>query len=309
MSSPGRLGVVLRDPLPWHDLVLLAQTVERTGYEAVFVPESEAREAFGTLAGLAGVTATVRLGTGVVTIGSRRPFTTAMAAATVQELSGARFVLGIGSGPVRSLDRVRSHVETVRRALAGEPVQEEGRERQLSLSASPPPLFLGALGDAMIALGGEIADGVLLNWCTPERVRRARDLVADGARRAGRDPSAITVGVYVRACLGEEEGLALEALRSAAAQYLALPHYRRQFEAMGLVSPVDGPASPGPAVDDALVRAVCLLGDPSAAAARLEEYRAAGADLPLVYPVPVLDAVSSLMGTVLSLAPTPALER
>jgi alkanesulfonate monooxygenase SsuD/methylene tetrahydromethanopterin reductase-like flavin-dependent oxidoreductase (luciferase family) len=294
--------------LPWHDLVLLAQTVERTGYEAVFVPEIDAREAFGTLAGLASVTDTVRLGTGVVTVGSRRPFTAAMAAATLQELSGGRFILGIGSGPVRSLARVREYVGIVRRALAGEPVEDEGRERRLSLGGSPPPIFLGALGGAMIALAGEIADGVLLNWCTPERVRRARNLVAEGARRAGRDPAQITVGVYVRACLGEEEGVALEALRWAAAQYLAFPHYRRQFEAMGLVSPPDGSAGRPPFAEDALVRSVCLLGEPSAAGDRLDQYRAAGADLPLVYPVPVLDPSSSLMGTVLALAPTPALE-
>src|SRR6266496_2633952 len=83
----GRTGVVLRDPLPWHDLVETVEAAEETGYEAVFVPEIAGREAFSTLAGFALATSRIILGTGVVTIPSRSPVTTAMAAATVHDLS------------------------------------------------------------------------------------------------------------------------------------------------------------------------------------------------------------------------------
>src|SRR5438093_7656917 len=233
-----RIGVALRDPLPWHDFVQVVGTAEESGYEALFVPEIAGREAFSTLAGVAGATERLRLGTGVVAIPTRSLPTMAMAAATVQERCGGRFILGVGAGPPGpgSLDRVRRHVGALRAALSGRAVDEaEVPGFRLSLSLTqPPPIWLAALGDRMIALAGEVADGVLLNWCTPDRVARARRLVADGASRKGRDPDRVTVAVYVRACIDGDQGVALEALREPTGQYAAMPHYRRQLEAMGL---------------------------------------------------------------------------
>jgi alkanesulfonate monooxygenase SsuD/methylene tetrahydromethanopterin reductase-like flavin-dependent oxidoreductase (luciferase family) len=156
-----------------------------------------------------------------------------------------------------------------------------------------------------------VADGVLLNWCTPERVERARQEVADGASATGRDAQRVTIGVYVRACLGHDEAIALDVLRRATAQYAAMPHYRRQLEALGLgpeAAAAATAASPGDVPED-LVRRLCLVGEPAGALARLDALRDAGADLPLVYPVPALEPVSSIMGTLLALAPSPALER
>jgi 5,10-methylenetetrahydromethanopterin reductase len=279
-------GLALREPVAWHDFVQIVETAEQTGYDAVFVPEGASREAFATMAGLAPVTTRIRLGSGVVPISSRSARTTAMAAATAQEISSGRFILGIGAGFERSLDAMRAYVAELRGAQLGfDP-------------GSPPPIWLAALGDRMIDLAGEVADGVLLNWCTPDRVARARRTLRESADRAGRDPEAITLSVYIRGCLEPEQDVAQEALQRQAAQYAAIPHYRRQFEAMGL----------GPDADERLVREVCLLGDPKTALERLQEYRSAGADLPVVYPVPVLEPVSSLLGTVLALAPKPALE-
>src|SRR5207249_9905637 len=94
----GRTGVVLRAPIAWHQLVQIVSTAEETGYESVFVPEIAAREAFSTLTGFALSTSYLRVGTGVVTVRSRNPIATAMAAATVQDISGGRLVLGIGAG-------------------------------------------------------------------------------------------------------------------------------------------------------------------------------------------------------------------
>jgi alkanesulfonate monooxygenase SsuD/methylene tetrahydromethanopterin reductase-like flavin-dependent oxidoreductase (luciferase family) len=156
-----------------------------------------------------------------------------------------------------------------------------------------------------------VADGVLLNWCPPERVRRASAIVAEAAALADRDPP--TIGVYVRGCLGAEERLAMGALRAMAGQYASIPHYRRQMEASGLgdaartaTAAMEG-GHPDQ-VPEELVRALCLLGDAEAAKRRLEEFRDAGAALPVVYPVPVLDAPSSIMATMLAVAPSPALQ-
>jgi alkanesulfonate monooxygenase SsuD/methylene tetrahydromethanopterin reductase-like flavin-dependent oxidoreductase (luciferase family) len=323
----GRTGVVLRDPLPWHDLVQAVETAEDTGYEAVFVPEISGREAFSTLAGFAMTTSGLNLGTGVVTVPSRSPTTAAMAAATIQDLSGGRMILGIGSGDVRGVARMpsggvleltRRYIQAIKRALAGEPVSDElfgvGNFRlALSEAPAPPPVWLGALGDGMISLAGEVADGVILNWCTPERVAAAKELIRRGAERAGRDGESTTVAVYVRASLGVEEPVALQALREMTGLYASFPTYLRQFELMGLgeeaaiAAKAFGAGKPQQ-VPDPLVRALTVMGGRLEALSRFAAYRQAGADLVLCYPVAALEPLSSVLGSILAAAPSPELE-
>ena len=315
-------------------MVQVVETAEDTGYEAVFVPEIAAREAFSTLTRFAQATTRLALGTGVVSIWSRSPATIAMAAATVHELSGGRLILGIGAGTARGsvaraivakrgpLDLARSYIEAVRGILSGEgtpsgeddPFGVEGFT--LSLPASdlpPPPVWVGALGDRMISLAGTVADGVLLNWCTPERVAVAHRLVTESAERAGRDPSAITVAVYVRTCLGLEEPVALAVLQEMAGQYAAIPHYRAQMEKMGLgdmaaIAAKAYEAGRANEVPESLVKALTVMGDRRQALDRFQAFRDAGADLVVCYPVAALEPFSSILGTVLTSAPRPAME-
>jgi alkanesulfonate monooxygenase SsuD/methylene tetrahydromethanopterin reductase-like flavin-dependent oxidoreductase (luciferase family) len=323
-------GLVLRDPLPWHQLEQVVRTAEDTGYQAVFVPEIAGREAFVTLAGLAGATSRLGLGTGVVTIWSRSPVTTAMAAASLQDLSGGRAILGVGAGSpqgpaawivdaIGSVEAVRRYVRILRQSLVGETVTDEtfgasGVSLALLPEGGPPPLWLGALGDRMISLAGEVADGVLLNWCTPDRVGEARARIRQAAERAGRDPTGLTIAVYVRACLGLDEEVALQALRSITGQYAAIPHYLQQLRAMGLGEAGARAARSFQAgrpqdVPDSLVRALTVTGGRTDALARFASYRQAGADLVLCYPVPALEPFSSILGTVLAAAPDTAVER
>jgi alkanesulfonate monooxygenase SsuD/methylene tetrahydromethanopterin reductase-like flavin-dependent oxidoreductase (luciferase family) len=302
-SEVSRTGLVIRDPLRWSELLQVATAAEETGYEAAFVPEITSREAFATLAGLASETSRIRLGTGVVAIGSRSPATTAMGAATVQDLSGGRLILGIGAGNRGRLGLVRDYVMKIRSTeLAFRP---EGGE---------PPIWLGALGDRMIGLAGEIADGVILNWCTPERVGEARGIADRAAEDTGREPGSVTVAVYIRACLGVEESLALEALRTMTGRYAAIPQYQRQLQRMALGEEGSLAAKAHRAgrpedVPEGLVRALTVVGGRSEALARFEAYHDAGADLVLCYPVAALDPFSSILGTVLASSPSPALER
>lgn len=305
----GGTGVALRDPLPWADLSRLARDAEARGYAGLFVPEITGRESFATLAGLAAATSTMRLGTGVVPMGSREALATAMGAATVQELSGGRLVLGIGAGPARpgALDRLRAYVLAVRRLLEG---GDPGGGDRLSLRPEPPPIWIATLGPRAMRLAGEVADGALLNWCPPERVAFAVRRIHEGAEAAGRDPGRITVAVYVRASLGVDEDVALRGLRAMAGKYASFGPYRRQFEVVGLGEEAASAAAATEAgrpedVPEGLVRSVCLVGDPSAARARLEAFRAAGAHLPVVYPVAVAgDEAASVGSTLAVLAPT-----
>lgn len=302
-----------REVLAWDDVVASAETAERTGYEAVFTPEIGAREAFSALTAIAHHTTRVRLATGVAPLGSRDVRRMAMEAATLHDLSGGRAVLGLGSR--LPLDRTRREIDAVRGLLAGEEPKVEGDEGTLAVGAldlvpERVPIYLAALGPRTTELAGEVADGVILNWCTPERVARAREEIARGAVRADRSPDAVTVCVYVRACVGQSEDHALEALRGAAAEYAGMDYYRRQFEGMGLGAEAEraAAASSPDGVPRALVDAVCVRGGREAALARFADYRRAGADVVVVYPVPVLDAATSVIGTILGSAPAPAVE-
>jgi alkanesulfonate monooxygenase SsuD/methylene tetrahydromethanopterin reductase-like flavin-dependent oxidoreductase (luciferase family) len=322
--------MVLRDPLPWTQCLQVVRTAEDTGYEAVFVPEIQAREAFATLSGFAGATSRMKLGTGVVSVWARAPATTAMGAATVQELSGGRVLLGLGWGsgppegqptirqtPVRS---VRDYVRALREAFSGRRTEGDGQlgtagfRLHIPAAAPPPPIWLAALGDRMVGLAGEVADGVILNWCTPQRVAEARAVLDEVAGGAGRNPGDLTLSVYVRACLGVDEGVALRALGAAAGQYASFPQYRRQMDRMGL-GPAAGVAARAyregrlEEVPEELIRALTVTGGRDAALARFAEYRRAGADLVLCYPVPALEPLSSILGSLLAAAPSPAVER
>lgn len=302
-----------REVLPWGDVVEAAELAEETGYQAVFAPEIGAREAFSALVALADRTERIWLATGVAPLGSRDPRRMAMEAATLHELSRGRAVLGLGSR--KPIGATREEIRAIRELLAGEEPKVETEEGTLSVGAldlAPTriPVYLAALGPRMTELAGEVADGVILNWATPERVHRARGEIERGAAREGRDPAGVTVCVYIRACVGQAEEHALTALQEAAAEYAGMPYYLRQFEAMGLggearrAAAADGPGR----VPPALVDAVCVRGSRSEAMSRLRAYHEAGADLVVVYPVPAMDASTSIAGTILGVAPSPAVE-
>jgi len=297
----------------------------------VFVPEIQAREAFSTLTGFAAATRTLRLGTGVVTVQSRAPAITAMAAATVHDVSGGRCVVGIGSGTGKGAAGLRipgggspgpvavveEYARVVREALAGGPVESvpfglSGFRLGLDLGAQPPGVWLAALGERMVALAGRLADGVLLNWCTPDRVADARRTVAEAAERAGRDPSSVTVAVYARGVLGVDGPAAYDGLREMTSMYASFPAYERQFAAMGFGDEAAAAAAAYRAgrlagVPDALVRALAVTGGRAEALERFDALHAAGADLVLWYPVAAGDdPLGSVRTTILEAAPAPA---
>src|SRR5438270_4043014 len=177
----------------------LCARAEQLGYTDVWSAEVGAVDAFSPLAAIAVKTERVRLGTALVPVFNRPPALTAMSAGGLQQLSGGRFVLGIGlSSPAivrlwMGLDfdgrvkRIEEYVEVLREALAGKKVMYRGetvRSESFRLQIDPGhpvPVYIGALGPQMCRLAGRIADGVLFYFMTPDGVRQALAEVTQGA--------------------------------------------------------------------------------------------------------------------------------
>ncbi len=152
---------------------------------------------------------------------------------------------------------------------------------------------------------------MILNWCTPARVEEAAGRVAEAAVAADRDPAAITVAVYVRACILDDEDAALAAAAAFTGEYASYPAYARQFAAMGFAHEAEAAAAAHAAgrpedVPASLVRAVCVVGGQPVARERLDAFRAAGAHLPVVYPIaPPGDGLAAgALRTLSALAPS-----
>lgn len=199
-------------------MAALGGEAEALGYDSVWVAEGRGKESFAMLGAMAMATRRVRLGTSILPIFSRPATVTAMAAATLSDLSEGRVILGLGAGhPAitesghgvtvrRPLAAMREYVEAVRGILSGQPVRHDGpmvRIREFQLEFAPPhpvPIFLAGLGPRMLQLAGAIADGAILTWFPPARIAWARAQVAEGARRAGRASSEVPVLATARVC-------------------------------------------------------------------------------------------------------------
>ena len=194
---------------------------ERLGADSVWVPEFWGYDALTPLGAVAAVTERIRIATAIVQVGTRTPAMLAMSAATLQQLSGGRFLLGIGtSGPqvmegwhgvpfARPVQRTRETIEIIRRVTSGERLTYDGEIHQLPLpdgegkalrSAAPPthvPIFVASLGPANLRLTGVAADGWIGNSFFCETADVFFDELRAGAESAGRALSDIELTVSV----------------------------------------------------------------------------------------------------------------
>jgi F420-dependent oxidoreductase-like protein len=228
------------------DVVLLAQEAERLGYAVVWVAEAYGSDAATVLGYLAAKTARIDVGAAVFQIPARTPAMTAMTAATLDLLSGGRFRLGLGlSGPqvsegwhgvrfAKPLARTREYVEVVRAALARETVRHEGEffplplpggpGKALKLSLQPArervPTYLAAIGPKNLELAGEIADGWLAIFFSPDHASESLAHIAAGRARGGRDGEPFDVAATVPVVVGDDVEACADAIRAYAALYV-----------------------------------------------------------------------------------------
>jgi alkanesulfonate monooxygenase SsuD/methylene tetrahydromethanopterin reductase-like flavin-dependent oxidoreductase (luciferase family) len=265
---------------------------------------------------------------GVVPVGTQTPASLAVSAAALTRLTGGRFVLGIGAGTAyepafrrtwgigerSSLALVRAYLQTIRGLLSGQSVTFGGSGisydgARLPAAPAGTPLFLGTAGPEMTRLGGELADGVYLSWCTPDSVAAARARIADGAARAGRDPGQVALAASARVCVDDDPDTARRALAAALVGYVSgwsgtRPRaFRASFTQMGFgpeIAEVDRLTERGArheeiieAFPERMLRGLGYFG-PASGAAEAVRRQVAGADTAVVRVVPARPGVDAL---------------
>ena len=308
-----RIGIAFSGGLTASEIADCAERAEALGYESVWVAEGHGGDQFAILAACALRTRRVRLGTAISSVFVRTAPTIAMAAAAVDELSGGRFVLGLGSshrvqvGPEhgveysKPLGRVRDTVAVVRGLLrdgevghAGETVRIERFDLWFEPFRREIPIYLSALFPKMTQLCGEIADGVILARSTLASAGRARAHVVAGAGRAGRDASAVEIASLLPASVAPDRNEALAAARPGLAFYAGFfPRYNRLLAESGFPAEAAAVAKAWAAGDkagaeravtDEMIAATSVAGTPAECRERLEAYRASGLDVPIISP-------------------------
>jgi alkanesulfonate monooxygenase SsuD/methylene tetrahydromethanopterin reductase-like flavin-dependent oxidoreductase (luciferase family) len=307
------LSVATRSGLAAARIAAHAAAAESAGADAFFVAERVADAVPIAQAALA-ATRTITVGTAVANARLRHPALLAMGAATVDELSGGRFLLGLGTAnaalnegtlglpAVPPVAYMREYVDVLRKTLAGAP--DAGGtvgHRVRGLRPDRPaanhriPLFLAGLLPRMLRLAGEVADGALLNLTTPRSLPIAVRAVLDGAAAAGRRRSDLVVACVLPCCLGADEKLTRRTGQELVVGYALHPAAARLFAASGYGAELATAAQrlrdgdrPGAlsVISDEMVDDFLLRGDPARVRARIEGYRAAGVDLPILFPVP-----------------------
>lgn len=303
----------------------LDQAVERVrlaeslGYDSAYCTQVAGRDALTVMTAYALATTRIRVGTGVVPIYTRTPATMAQTAATIADLSGGRFVLGLGVShrPVvegwygQTIDKpvaeMKEYVAIVRAILTGEAPPEGSKWRTgFQLGGLGPfpdqPIYGAALSPAMLRAVGESCDGVILWLCTPDYIRDVVvPEVATGRERAGKSPEGFDVVAAVpSACTDDREG-AYGAMRTDLLTYFGLPFYRAMIERSGFGDEIAAyDAASGEvdamraAISDRFLDALTAVGDADTVRAGVRRYLDAGAVSPCVGPIPKTDFEQTL---------------
>lgn len=246
----GRLAAFSPAVRTLEESVNRARIVEKYGYESLWTTQlPTARDASLVLAAYASATQGVKLGTGVLPIYTRQPTAMVQMAATLDELSGGRFILGLGvshrvtvegmwglrlESPVEAM---REYLTIVRTSLRDGACSFEGKYFTARWSYLGPrredmPVMISALHQRMLELAGELADGVVLYMCAPGYIKEhVIPHLRTGRERAGKSMDGFEVVAAVDACATSDRDAALDIYQKTLDRYSALPFYRKAMEA------------------------------------------------------------------------------
>jgi F420-dependent oxidoreductase-like protein len=310
MARTLSMGFTWQGPMDYEQACSRVHLAEEAGVDTVWVAEAWGRDCFTILTLLARETKRIKLGTGIVNCYSRTPAALAQHFATLDEFSGGRMIIGLGTSGHRviehfhgvpfqpSLTRLREYVEIIRMILGGEPLKYQGKvfrlERGFRLRFAPVrtsiPIFIASLTPRSVAQTAAIADGWMPVMIPLEHLAREVTTFRHLVRDAGRDPQSVIVRSPGAVTVTREIEKAREESKAHLAFYITNmgDFYREQLIRLGYGEAVQkvrqawdegGRAAGTAAVPDALVESLFLAGPVEACLERLEAQTAAGIDM------------------------------
>ncbi len=326
MARKWKWGVLFSgDNLTLDETVRYARMAEDAGADSVWTTEL-GRDAFVPLAAIAAACKRVRLGTGVA-IFARPPALTEISAMSMAELTGGRFVLGLGTAPKewnenwhglpyrRPVARMRDYVEAIRlmwTASPSEPIDYEGElitirdyRRVMPAPAPPPPIYLAAVQKGMLRLAGEVADGLLANLLNTPRYFTdiVRPNIEKGLARTGRARSDIELCSLKVCSVDADRTRARQRARAPIAFYSNLPYFDQVLDPAGFTREKmairdawarnDVPAMIELVTED-MIDALVLAGTPDEVRTQLDRFEGLFETVLLYCPMPFIDRAESL---------------
>ena len=294
-------------------IVECVKLAEHLGYESAWVAEGHGGDQFSVLSGCAVTTSKIKLGTAISSVFVRSAPTIAMAAATVDQLSEGRFILGLGSSHRvqvepehgiefgKSMLRVRETVHLIRQLLEngsvnynGDTIKIENFDLWFEPHRKRIPIYLAGLFPKMTAICGEIADGIILTRSTLKTATDIRENISVGTAIAGRDPSEVEITSLLPTAVAETRAEAMDLMRPGLALYIGFfPRYNKLIASHGFEQEAADIATAfkkgdmeaaHKGVTDAIVDATGVAGTPSQCRDRIEAYRDSGIELPIISP-------------------------
>ncbi len=295
------------------EVVRLARLAEDLGYTSAWVAEGHGGDQFAVLGAVATATERLQLGTAITSVFVRTAPTIAMAAATVDQLSGGRFILGVGSSHkvqvepehgvayAKPITRVRDTVAICRALLRdgrvsyrGETVEIENFDLWFQPLRTDIPIYAAGLFPKMVQATGEIADGIILTRSSLSTPKTIRAQLVAGAKAAGRDGSRIKITSLLPTSVADTRAEALDRCRPGLAMYAGFfPRYNKLMASYGFEDECARIAeawSRGDqktaiaAVSDGMVDATSVAGTAEECRDKLQAYREAGLDEPIISP-------------------------
>jgi F420-dependent oxidoreductase-like protein len=293
--------------------VRAAELADDLGYDSFWVPEAWGYDIFPVLTEMALKTKRIKLGTGIVNVYSRSPGLIAMSAATLDEISEGRLILGIGTSGKRVIEgfhgrafdkpltQTRDVIRVVRALLAGQKLTDAHAEnaeyRPFTLEMKPVrpaiPIYVAALRQKAIESIGELADGWIPTFWPYTRIGEGRAWIAAGAARTGRDPATIVTAPFTTVLpMGLDAGTSMA--RKIISFYIGGmgDYYIELLSRFGfgddckriadLYADKATRAQAAGAVPDAMIEAVTISGDPTHCIEELRRRRTFGIDLPIL---------------------------
>lgn len=312
-NATGRVGLGLLGAPSVPEMVTLAQRAEANDFESIWIAETRmTRDGIAPCAAIAVATSRIQIGTGIINVYTRGAVLIGVSFVGLDEISNGRIIMGLGAGsPLvllpqgvefdQPLTRLRETIDVVQPLLRGEKVTFEGKTIRVygaQLEARPLrahiPLYLGVTGPKALELAGEKGDGVMLNAFLPTSyVQRALERVEAGARRCGKRLQDVDISGALVVSVDEDSGRAKARARGFIALYLSLfPNIARETglpEELVLRTrqafETESPEAAAAHIDDSVVDTLTASGTPEECRERIEAYRAAGMQLPILFPL------------------------